>query len=635
MPEGCDAIGGDLALSATLELACESAPENSLKRKLESGQESASKICTLWRAGLFCNWGKCEFAHTDGDPTPVRKSNIRFKRDVCPFFKEGFCGFGKDCFNLHSEDDSNATPSAPSAVYCGGSKSVACHHFKTGVCEFGKECVFLHESVESSIEPKPQAADENLEAAYWSEHDPYFGDVRLIGELRLKVSEAAGICFFVDKSATEVLHGPNWAKACELDSGPMRVRIVGNVEDLGLCDDRSWDPHYGIDLVWERDGWRSMILQVAPGSKVEFCVVRLDQPESHPGVLQGWKRSEVHASRRFSWSAVQSVEVPALGQVVEVSLSAEHCARTVTSKPNTCIYQRQDLAPRAGSSMPRTPSHSGRQSWYTFDGLEDVVLNCSLYLPPDYLPRGQQERTWPLCIFLHSMHARLDGDNSLFYESDTPLRLLQGNERCPRYLRDNFIMLSPQCPPDYDRPQGAGIWLRHGWYETSEYAPDVETALMDLIETVSCSCNVDRDRIVLVGSSMGAYGALELASRRPNIFSALGLVAAHYDLEPLDPLVERLIGPQTLPLWFFHAKNDAMCPSDDIELLVSKLQARSKADVRFTFYEDTWSKQGHCADRVAFFAEAAGEVAYGEEFFEWLASQKLQRNKSGSSDGGR
>lgn len=50
------------------------------------------------------------------------------------------------------------------------------------------------------------------------------------------------------------------------------------------------------------DGWRSMVIPVEPGCVFHFCVVRVEQPESHPGLLQGWRRWEMHEARCFTWS---------------------------------------------------------------------------------------------------------------------------------------------------------------------------------------------------------------------------------------------------------------------------------------------------------------------------------------------
>eukprot|EP00928_Gymnodinium_smaydae_P032034 TRINITY_DN23319_c0_g1_i1.p1 TRINITY_DN23319_c0_g1~~TRINITY_DN23319_c0_g1_i1.p1 ORF type:complete len:546 (-),score=18.73 TRINITY_DN23319_c0_g1_i1:30-1667(-) len=445
----------------------------------------------------------------------------------------------------------------------------------------------------------------------------------------LPVEKSAGICFFVDKNATEKMYGPCWAEDCTLDTGPMRVRIVGDIPDLGLSEDGSWDPQNGVDLCWEGKGWRSLVYQVAPQSWLRFCVVRLDQSESHPGVLQGWRRSEVHDYRKFTWSSMHTVVAPDVGQIAEVRLDTLHCRWHSREYPETRVFARNELVLQAGGVMPHTASHAGSQRCYTFDGPDGVTLKFCLYLPSGYTSHPSELGSgsgWPLVVFLHSMHSMLDGDNNMFYESDTPLRLLVGSDRCPKVLQEKCIMLTPQCPADLDRPQGQGLWLRHGWYETSTYAPEMETALFSLIESICCSCRVDRQRVSVVGSSMGAYAALELSARRPGYFSAAGLIAAFYELDPMEPLVDKLVETQSLPLWFFHAQNDGMCSHADIERLVAMLRARSKAEIRFTSYLDTWSNAGHCADRVAFWARTSEHPdvpAYGDDFFKWLLSQQL------------
>ena len=67
--------------------------------------------------------------------------------------------------------------------------------------------------------------------------------------------------------------------------GPARIRIVGDVDDLGYGEDGLLDPQFGLDLCWEDDRWKSIVLSVKPCSKIHFYVVRLDQKESHPGKL--------------------------------------------------------------------------------------------------------------------------------------------------------------------------------------------------------------------------------------------------------------------------------------------------------------------------------------------------------------
>merc|ERR1711971_805060 len=189
----------------------------------------------------------------------------------------------------------------------------------------------------------------------------------------------------------------------------------------------------------------------------------------------------------------------------------------------------------------------------------------------------------------------------MFYESDTPLMLLSGHASCPRSLRERFVVVSPQCPADPERGDGCGIWLRKGWFDSSSYNDKLQDAIHALISTVLKTLPVDSERIAVVGSSMGAYAALELMSRWPGKFHAAGLVSAHYEVNPLETLVEQLTQDQALPFWFVHAYNDRLCPFQPIEKLVELLREKSKVEVRLTSYEEKSIRNGHFAERVAYY----------------------------------
>merc|ERR1712039_1046719 len=123
----------------------------------------------------------------------------------------------------------------------------------------------------------------------------------------------------------------------------------------------------------------------------------------------------------------------------------------------------------------------------------------------------------------------------------------------------------------------------------------------------------------------GAYASLELAARWPGAFAAVAPVASMYEIDPVESLIWRLSAPHPVPCWFVHAKNDLTCPIAPVEALVQALKPSTSAEVRLTAYDDTWSTNGHCADRVAYGALIDGaeeKVAWGEELFVWLAAQR-------------
>ena len=116
----------------------------------------------------------------------------------------------------------------------------------------------------------------------------------------LQPVKPAGIRFRLAQDAAQVLLGPPWARPdTRTNTGPMRPRIVGNLEELGFCkEETSWEPQGGLDLWWEGDCWTSTVISTEPDLEIEFCVVRLDQAESHPGLMQAWERTEMHEATR-------------------------------------------------------------------------------------------------------------------------------------------------------------------------------------------------------------------------------------------------------------------------------------------------------------------------------------------------
>jgi fermentation-respiration switch protein FrsA (DUF1100 family) len=180
-----------------------------------------------------------------------------------------------------------------------------------------------------------------------------------------------------------------------------------------------------------------------------------------------------------------------------------------------------------------------------------------------------------------------------------------------------------EVPEDYDptRPYPLVVYLHgHGggeltvdtWYSSGRRGPNVQTALMvhpyargsngyrllgrnDVFHVIEEVCNaykVDRTRICLAGSSMGAGGTWYLASRYPDLWSACspqsggaGLWAwKEYHGKQLDRndwrellgvantnlfVIENLLN---VPAICFHGLSDRVVPPDDTEFTFSRLR---------------------------------------------------------------
>jgi predicted esterase len=75
--------------------------------------------------------------------------------------------------------------------------------------------------------------------------------------------------------------------------------------------------------------------------------------------------------------------------------------------------------------------------------------------------------------------------------------------------------------PDALRPLGQGYqWM---------FRDESDWLVMDVIQRAKAKHNIDPDRVILTGFSQGANTALELATRHPEAFAGVVIIAGHYE----------------------------------------------------------------------------------------------------------
>ena len=220
-------------------------------------------------------------------------------------------------------------------------------------------------------------------------------------------------------------------------------------------------------------------------------------------------------------------------------------------------------------------------------------LGYLLYLPPNY---GQDpQRRWPLVLFLHGVGER-GYDPELVTSQGLPKLAHLGQQF-------DFILLSPQCPPD-------------------KYWSDIYAPVLALLNKVQGTYQVDGRRIYLTGISMGGYGAIGLAQEDPGHFAALVPIAGGYTWDPNitaaghytgdlnAPIPDRVCVLKQIPAWFFHGLQDQIIPPSESQRVVEALKACGSQPIpKLTLYDT--------ADHVR-----SWELAYAEkELYDWLLSQ--------------
>lgn len=100
-------------------------------------------------------------------------------------------------------------------------------------------------------------------------------------------------------------------------------------------------------------------------------------------------------------------------------------------------------------------------------------------------------------------------------------------------------ILAPYLPDELNSGRG-GMW------------PVIESSVVELIDAVATEYKIDRNRITIAGVSRNADGAIQIASKYPEMFAGMALIVPFHEKCPIakwdDSWGEAL---KTVPAWFF------------------------------------------------------------------------------------
>jgi|SRR5690606_4660655 len=223
------------------------------------------------------------------------------------------------------------------------------------------------------------------------------------------------------------------------------------------------------------------------------------------------------------------------------------------------------------------------------------TLGYRMLYPADY---GSQKK-YPLVVFLHGAGERgNDNKKQLVHGSDLFLK---------EEVRRNYpaIVVFPQCP-EADFWSSVRINRDENGVELDFNYPSEPTRslrlVMDLIRYLKKMEAVDKDRIYVMGLSMGGMGTFELLARQPKEFAAAVPICGGGN--PAD--CSKYAGK--VPLWVFHGAKDNIVAPEYSRQMVEELK-RLEADITYTEYPD--------ADHNSW------DPAFAEpDLLKWLFSQK-------------
>ena len=237
----------------------------------------------------------------------------------------------------------------------------------------------------------------------------------------------------------------------------------------------------------------------------------------------------------------------------------------------------RQLAPvfgAAGALLATIPAAPGAQRVELF---QQTVTRTLGYTALISIPAGYEDRNaeaWPTLVFLHGSGER--GSDPVQVTRHGPPMLVRGTspaaeeseeartrrKRATALLKQNFIVVSPQCPDG------------RRWEDDS---------IVALIDEVVAKYRVDERRLYLTGLSLGGFGTWSLGIKQPGRFAAIALVCGGGQL--LDVLLaakEKSAALQSLGVWAFHGALDAGVPLEESERMIAALRKVGVADLKLT-----------------------------------------------------
>lgn len=207
------------------------------------------------------------------------------------------------------------------------------------------------------------------------------------------------------------------------------------------------------------------------------------------------------------------------------------------------------------------------------------------------VPRGHdKQQRYPLVFWLHGGGSRGD---------DVKLLLAHGDQHGLGYLArsDNQLkfpsfIVAPQCP------QNKFCSDPHSDQPTNEME-----LVWEILDKVQADYTVDKNRLYVMGISLGGYGTWEIIMRRPGMFAAAVPICGGGNAAKAPAMTKTAI-------WAFHGEEDEMVDVSESRKMIAALK-RAGANPRYTEYKGV----GHNS-WVRAFAEP--------DLLSWMFAQKKQ-----------
>lgn len=164
-------------------------------------------------------------------------------------------------------------------------------------------------------------------------------------------------------------------------------------------------------------------------------------------------------------------------------------------------------------------------------------------------PEGFSEnKKYPVVLYLHGAGAR--GRN---------IDVVYSHVFFGRTNKFNFnaITIAPQC-------------YEHSWFSIFEQ-------LQEFVEFVLCQRFIDKERVYVIGASMGGYATWQLAMAKPELFAAIVPICGG----GIYAFADRFLH---MGVWAFHGSEDSIVRPEESKNMVNAINSKG-GNAQITIYE--------------------------------------------------
>lgn len=196
----------------------------------------------------------------------------------------------------------------------------------------------------------------------------------------------------------------------------------------------------------------------------------------------------------------------------------------------------------------------------SYKSSDDIVINYRIITPDSANVVGNEERSYPLIVFMHGIGERGDDNKKQLEHGGDLFSDSISRQSYPAYV------IFPQCPDDY-------FWSmkKHPKSQEDIMKDQDETPIMkgviELVEDCANTLHVDKRRIYIIGLSMGGLAVYDAAWRHPDLFAAAVAICGAVNPDKLNSITDTSFR-------IYHGMKDDVIPIQASEAAYETLKNR-------------------------------------------------------------